>query len=270
MPIAGSAAPSLASAIVTTPWTSWASRAAREASRVLGRGAQLLRGEGIDDHRLNGERRLLRSVVRSAGPTPVFFDVGANVGRWSLEASRLAPHGRVHAFEPHPAAFAELVRAVSGRNVSCHPVALGSAPGRAELHFDPELTVLSSLHERNLEGFGVALDDTVEVEVSTIDAFCDAEGIGAVDLVKIDVEGHELETLRGARASLEAGRIAAVQFEYGGTYLDAGIRLRDVVDVLPDRYDVFRLVPWGLMPLDAADLRQETFLLSNYVALRRD
>jgi FkbM family methyltransferase len=240
------------------------------ASRLLGRGAQLLRGEGIDDHRLNGERRLLRSVARSAGPTPVFVDIGANVGRWSLEASRLAPRGRVHAFEPHPAAFAQLVRSVAGRNVSCHPVALGSAPGRAQLHFDPDLTVLSSLHERNLEGFGVALDHTVEVEVSTIDAFCEAEALDSIDLVKIDVEGHELETLQGAHTSLEAGRIVAVQFEYGGTYLDAGIRLRDVVEILPERYEVFRLVPWGLMPLDAADLRQESFLLSNYVALRRD
>jgi FkbM family methyltransferase len=243
---------------------------ARRVSRLLGRGAELLRGEGIDDHRLNGERRLLRSVAQSAGPDAVFFDVGANVGRWSLEASRLAPRGHVYAFEPHPAAFAELVRSVAGRNISCHPVALGSTPGRAQLHFDPSVTVLSSLHERDLESFGVALDNTVEVEVSTIDAFCDAENVQSVDFVKIDVEGHELETLRGARTSLESGRIAAVQFEYGGTYLDAGIRLRDVVQVLPERYEVFRLVPWGLMPLDDADLRQESFLFSNYAALRRD
>jgi FkbM family methyltransferase len=255
---------------VPSPSSSLVTRAARTTSRLLGRGAQVLRGEGIDDHRLNGERRLLRNVARTAGPGATYFDIGANIGRWTLEAARLAPHGHVHAFEPHPATHAELLSAASGAtNVSCHQLALGSEAGTATLHFDPELTVLSSLHDRRLDSFGLALDSTVEVEVSSLDAFCSEHDVEHVDLVKVDVEGHELETLRGARASLEAGRVKVVQFEYGGTYLDAGVRLQDVVDAIPDRYAISRLVPWGLMPLTAEDLRQETFLLSNYAAVLR-
>jgi hypothetical protein len=57
--------------------------------------------------------------------------------------------------------------------------------------------------------------------------------------------------------------IDVIQFEYGGTYLDAGRRLGGVVGLFPDGY---RLVPWGVIPLTQEDLR-DTFLLSNYAAL---
>jgi FkbM family methyltransferase len=236
------------------------------ASDALLLAARLLRGENIDDHRLNGERRLLRAIAREAAPGAVIFDVGANVGRWSTEAARLLPNASVHAFEPHPEAFADLRESVEGLGIECHRLAFGSRSGSAALHFDPELTVMSSLHERDLGPQG-ALGSTVEVEVERLDDYCDAQGIDRVDVLKIDVEGHERDVLAGAERRLAAGAIGLVQFEYGGTYLDAGVRLRDVLGLFPDSYSVFRIVPWGLAPVREADLRAESFALSNYAAI---
>ena len=116
--------------------------AARLASRVLMKGARTLRGENLDDHRINGERRLLRSLDLPADA--VIFDVGAHVGTWSSGALALFPGARTHAFEPLPGAFAHLSR-VPG--ITAHQIALGAEPGTATLHFDPDITVLSSLHD---------------------------------------------------------------------------------------------------------------------------
>lgn len=227
--------------------------------------ARLLRGENLDDHRLNGERRLLRTLARAA-PNGIVFDVGANVGRWSVEAARLLPDASLHAFEPHPAAFARLRESTAALEVECHQLAFGDEPGSATLHFDPELTVMSSLHARDLEAHGMALDSSVEVEVARLDDYCDEHDIDSIDILKIDVEGHEHGVLAGAQRRLADERVGLVQFEYGGAYLDAGVRLRDVLELFPASYSVSRIVPWGLMPLTDADLRQESFALSNYVA----
>ena len=232
--------------------------AARLASRVLMKGARTLRGENLDDHRINGERRLLRSLDLPADA--VVFDVGANVGHWSQGALALFPGARIHAFEPLPGAFAQLSR-IAG--ITAHQLALGAEPGTATLHFDPDTTVLSSLHDRA----GMGLAQTVDVEVLPLDAFADAHGIDHIDFLKIDVEGHEKDVIAGASRRLGDGRIGVVQFEYGGTYLDAGVRLREVVELFPPAYSVARIVPWGLMPLTENDLRDESFALSNYVAM---
>jgi FkbM family methyltransferase len=246
------------------------SATAAATSEVLLLAARLLRGENNDDHRLNGERRLLHGLPGALRDDAVVFDVGANVGRWSVEAARQLPRAAIHAFEPLPDAFAQLAQRTNGTNVTCHPFALSSEAGTRELHYDPALSVMSSLHERDLKAFNMDLGATVEVTMDTLDAFCDREGVDRVDFVKIDVEGHERDVLVGAARHLGAGRIGLVQFEYGGTYLDAGVRLRDVTDLFPDDYTVYRLVPWGFMPLRSSDFRQESFALSNYVAVHRD
>lgn len=241
--------------------------AARLTSRVLLKAGRALRGENLDDQRVNGEARLLRSTARVLGPSPVIFDVGANVGVWSASAARVFPGANVHAFEPHPGAFAQLEQAVRELGVACHQMALGAEPGRATLHFDPGMTVLSSLHQRDLSAFGMALDASVDVEVAPLDDVCDELGIDTVDVLKIDVEGHERDVLAGARRRLERGAIGLVQFEYGGTYIDAGVRLREVFECFPSGYALHRIVPWGLMPVEERDLREESFTLSNFVAV---
>jgi FkbM family methyltransferase len=240
---------------------------ANAASRVLLKAGRALRGENLDDHRINGEARLLRALAGALGPRPVIFDVGANVGAWSAHAAQRFPGADLHAFEPHPGAFAQLEQTLRPLGVACHRLALGAEPGHATLHFDPGKTVLSSLHQRDLQAFGLALDASVDVEVARLDDLCDELGLATVDLLKIDVEGHERDVLAGAERRLASGAIGVVQFEYGGTYLDAGVRLRDVLDRFPSGYALHRIVPWGLMPVSDRDLREESFTLSNFVAV---
>lgn len=240
---------------------------ARAAARPFERVAQSLRGDGIDDMRRNGEQRLLRSALSALGPEPVFFDVGANVGKWSTWAASVAPGATIHAFEPHPQAHAELERATGGLpQVRRHRLALGAEPGTATLYTAGDITPLASLHQRELSAYGLDTASAIEVEIGTVDAFCAEHGIDRIGFLKGDVEGHEHDLISGARRMLERHAIDVIQFEYGGTYLDAGRRLGDVVGLFPDGYTLVKLVPWGVIPLTQEDLR-DTFLLSNYAAL---
>jgi FkbM family methyltransferase len=89
---------------------------------------------------------------------------------------------------------------------------------------------LNSLHSRDgLEaGWGIEpATDGEKVHLDTIDEFVARHVIPQVDFVKIDTEGHEIDVLEGGIQSLAQERIRCVQFEYGGTYIDARRLLKD-------------------------------------------
>lgn len=126
------------------------------------------------------------------------LDIGANIGAISLALAKQVGHqGRVYAFEPSPRIFPYLKK-----NTLKHPqiksleTALSSKKGKAVFYQAPEhkfgMGTLSAL-----EGWVPA-----EVKTDTLDGFCQAAGMGRVDFIKIDVEGHEADVFRGARETL--------------------------------------------------------------------
>jgi FkbM family methyltransferase len=129
----------------------------------------------------------------------VVYDVGANAGFYTLLAARLVGHGgRVVAFEPLPRNLSHLrehVRINRLDNVQVLDVAVAARPGHARFHF----------------GGGAAqgaLADAGELEVRTtsLDALVAASLAPPPTLIKMDIEGGELEALRGAHAVLSAHR----------------------------------------------------------------
>lgn len=136
----------------------------------------------------------------------VVFDIGANVGFFSIVSARLTgPTGRVIAFEPVPA-NADLVRrnaALNGfENISVVEKAVSDAPGRGEL-------VLAQYSGGAALSITTAPPDaagTIVVDVITIDGSIGAAEIPVPDVVKIDVEGVELEVLRGMDETMSRER----------------------------------------------------------------
>lgn len=133
-------------------------------------------------------------------PGDVVLDVGANVGAYALVMGRwVRPGGRVYAFEPAPDAFEGLRRhvALNGLEDTVHPVraAAAGAAGRAGLRVEG----ISGANRLSLAG-----EAALDVETVTIDGFCAREGVSPA-VIKIDVEGAELEVLRGAERTIRAG-----------------------------------------------------------------
>ena len=143
----------------------------------------------------------------AARPGMVVFDVGANVGSYSMLLGQWSgPRGSVYAFEPVPAIFAGLVRHVALNHLQdiVHPVAAAVSDRDGTARF----TVSATAGESRLAG---PSDERREggVTVVSIDGFCAREGLEP-DFIKIDVEGWELAALRGARDTIarRGGRLA--------------------------------------------------------------
>jgi FkbM family methyltransferase len=158
----------------------------------------------------------LRDLVK---PGNVCFDIGAAAGLYTLELSKLAgPAGQVHSFEPVPFAHPMLTRLLGGRssaNVRHHPVALSDEPGQSVMSVPVgrhgPVTGRSFL-EAGAAGQGSNAEFQgqigVDVEVQTLDGVCAAAELTRLDFIKIDVEGAELQVLKGGQASIERFRPA--------------------------------------------------------------
>jgi FkbM family methyltransferase len=143
------------------------------------------------------------ALRRSVAPGAVVYDVGANVGFFTVLAARLAgPEGTVVAFEPAPecAASIRANAAVNGFDGSIKVVeaALGASVHRERLFVvaDQSWSHLESRGEHPLT------TEAVEVDVLTIDSLVANGEIPPPDVVKIDVEGSELDVLNGMRQTL--------------------------------------------------------------------
>lgn len=221
----------------------------------------------------NGESQLQREVLLSvpADEPITVFDVGANMGQWSLElvavADDLGVTHRidVHAFEPSAFSSLHLTNALTDRPVRINRIALSDTVGEAQLHIVHEGAGSNSLH-KNSHLVPTELEE--KVTVSTVDDYCRSMGIASINLLKIDTEGHDLSVMKGAVPLLAERRIAAVQFEYNHRWIAARHYLRDAFDLLtPFGYQLGKLTPAGVEAYpEGWDPDLETFVEGNYLA----
>lgn len=148
------------------------------------------------------EYTAFRSVIR---PGMLAFDVGANVGAYSLLlAEWVGPEGAVYAFEPAPILFEGLRQHVRLNRRDMVITTVGSAIGAYDGLAD--FVVANTAGESRLAGPHARSTETQQVPLVTIDSFCARTGV-TPDFIKIDVEGWELAALRGARETIRrAGR----------------------------------------------------------------
>ena len=137
----------------------------------------------------------------------VVFDVGANIGQYANRFRAAYPNAQIFCFEPVSTVFEQLDRQVAEwRQVKAYRIAFGSARESKNIYVNSD----PSMHS-----FVNALPEKCQemVQVRTLDDFCLQNGISNIDLLKIDVEGYELEVLRGAKRMLSECRIKALYLE---------------------------------------------------------
>jgi FkbM family methyltransferase len=143
-------------------------------------------------------------VQRLLSGDDVFWDVGANVGYFTLVAATALNHrGRIVAFEPGQNAYARLTENIAlnpYQNIQTFPVAVSDREGEAVLHLTGDIADSSaSLYPATGSQAGQEVCRTV-----ALDHVLDSEGLRPPNLIKLDAEGAELAVLQGAQGLLAA------------------------------------------------------------------
>ena len=152
------------------------------------------------------ESALQEAIVQNLRAGDVFYDIGANIGFFSLIAARqVGKRGQVYSFEPVPTNAAAITRSARLNgfeqiDVFCEAVAARSRTG--------ELCLARHIGGATLDSAGVPPDlrGRISVDVVAIDEITGPRRLRAPNLVKVDVEGAELEVLQGMRTTLHDDR----------------------------------------------------------------
>ncbi len=217
--------------------------------------------------------RRLRQLVAGSGAPLCIFDVGAHEGEF-LDSivrplTKLKVAHSVHAFEPSRDAFAVLQqRHGQLQNTILNEFALGQSAGEVDLHADSPGSELASFSKRRLDHLARTFNFSEKVSVQTLDEYCSAHGVEIIDLLKLDVEGHELEVIQGAARMFRERRIRLVTFEFGGCNIDSRTFFQDYWYFIQDNKigDLFRMTPSGyLAPITAYSEAHEQFRTTNYL-----
>lgn len=156
-------------------------------------------------------------------PIRSVFDVGAHTGQTASAMLAAFPDAAVHSFEPHPNSFNCLAEIRSER-FRAHRLAMSDRCGEAEFFVygemtDPTAAVAASMNNSLVprRQFGLVTGQyskSIKVTRTTVDQFCADQGIDAVDFLKIDTEGHELEVLKGAQETLARRAVPFILLEF--------------------------------------------------------
>lgn len=224
---------------------------------------------GLSETSSSGEKYVLKLIQRSTkGNFPTIFDVGANKGQFAkLTDEVFSGSGKIYSFEPGEFTYSELLRNTSYiKNIETYNFGFGSRSAEMYLNYDNKGSGLASVYERNLDHMGIDFDKKEKIEIKKIDDFCEKNNIKNIDLLKIDVEGHEIEVLKGAEKMIAENKIKAIQFEFGGCNIDSRTYFHDFYLLLKDKYSIYRILQDGLCEIKQYSELQEIFTTINYYA----
>ncbi|GAB6048158.1 hypothetical protein JCM19379_19860 [Methyloparacoccus murrellii] len=148
------------------------------------------------------QRALARNIIEGLGKAAIIYDVGANVGFWTIWLHSIMPEGSsIIAFEPDPVNLKFLEMNIWDNaldKVVVVDVALSDSAGTGILHCD-ETGAMNTLSAGSTNSAGKIVVNTMSLDQA-------ADIYGIPDFVKVDVEGHEYELLKGARNILAKGK----------------------------------------------------------------
>jgi FkbM family methyltransferase len=222
------------------------------------------------DIQTNGEACYLQKMRKMS--VGCIFDVGANIGDWTIECSALFPAAKIHAFEVVPSTF-ERMQAATGNlpNVVRNQFGLSDREGEIQLFVPENADYCATAYAKHLgnayaEGVGVA--KTVTGRVVRGDDYITQQGLEWIDLLKIDVEGMERSVLNGFGKTLSEQKVRLVQFEYNTTNIVSGFLLREAHELFEGHgYQIGKLYP-NYVDFRNFHYRHEDFCGPNMIAIR--
>ena len=156
----------------------------------------------------------------------ISFDVGANIGLYTLWMSKFNVNGAVHSFEPDEKNYISLQKNVQVNNLGhVHINRLGIADKNGVLYLTRNIDVENHLINEKTS-------DAVEILIISLDEYCKRNSIDKIRYLKIDIEGFELAALQGAEGLLRRGAIDVIQLEINNSLLNSGASEEKLISFL--------------------------------------
>lgn len=173
------------------------------------RGLRRLGVDPLTPHRRAAGDPVTVARLAAGVDAKVILDCGAHQGRMTRLFRGTFPGAQIYAFEPTPATFVDLTRRVAGiPKVEVINAAVGGKSGEMEFFVGDNEQSNSLVRPQ-----GGASANSIRVPVVAIADFCRERGIDRIDVLKLDIEGYELETLRGMEPMLRDRRVKVIYSE---------------------------------------------------------
>ena len=213
---------------------------------------------------------LVKTLENYLRPGMIVVDVGAHTGLYSLVcASLVGEEGKVYAFEPVPWLADRIIEHAalnSMSNIYVYKIALGARSGVKKLF----LSKVEGEGWSSLYRWRWTSDEYILVNVTSLDEWICKQGIGRIDLLKVDVEGAEFDVLLGAQEALSQGIIRAAIVEFNEqTRKCAGFSVHEILQLLSCNGFMWYHTPWSPrwpLPVNLSRIGQQCDLF----AIRND
>ena len=175
----------------------------------------------------------LLEVLRPSNPQ-VIYDIGANVGTWTLLAKALYSKAQIHAFEPlpmHTEKFQQLSKDLT--DVHLHEIGLGSHRMQTTIKVTDfsDASSLLPLTEEGKRFWHLHQIEEIPVQIERLDDWVSARGLSYPDLIKLDVQGFELEVLKGSENCLAEAKWVLLEASFK-TFYEGQCRFDQLVTFL--------------------------------------
>lgn len=226
-----------------------------------------VKGLLMSDPYRNGEYKFLEKHVSKYTNKSIIFDVGANIGEYSEKILEFNTKVHIHCFEPIPDTFKQLtIKHKEAKKVLLNNFAFSDREGKSIMFEYDKLGGRNSIEKH--PDLISETTNKIEIPLHTIDTYCKVKSIATIDYLKIDVEGHEVNVLRGAKQMISEKKINSIQLEYNYLWKNTSNKLEDVYDLLSENYNIYRLTFWGKIAIKKFHKSLETYpSATNYVAL---
>jgi len=226
-------------------------------------------GRGVST---SGEQVIFNVLSKKCDPPYCIFDVGANKGQFlDLALANISTNNfSIHCFEPGAETFSILSKRENDQRVKLNNLGVGKNRGQMTLYYDAPGSGLASLTKRNLDHFGIEFNKSETVQIDTIDNYCEENMIKKINLLKVDVEGHELDVFSSAEKMFANNSIDIITFEFGGCNIDTRTFFRDFWCFVNDvDMTLFRITPSGyLYQIESYNESDEQYRTTNYIAVK--